>query len=127
MACQIPLKFGLPSAVRRALYCGAAAGAAAGVRATGRAGAFCANAGDTMIACMITTRIAMMAMYLLEARIQIPYSNRAPAHHGFGLAGSSVVVPLFQQVRERYKIDSTFIPGGRDASAFSTIGPVICT
>jgi hypothetical protein len=39
----------------------------------------------------------------------------------------AVVVPLFQQIRERYKIDSTFIPGGRDASAFSTIGPVICT
>src|SRR5439155_19775836 len=117
----------LPSAVRGALYFGAAAGAAAGGRAPGRAGAFCANAGDAMIACMISTRIAMMAMYLSEARIQILHSNRVPAHHGFGLAGSAIVVPLFQQARERYKIDSTLIAAGRDASAFSTIGPVICT
>jgi hypothetical protein len=118
------IKSGLPSAVRGALYFAAAAAA------TGRAGAFCANAGDAMIACMITARIAMMAMNLSEARIQILHSNRAPAHHGFGLAGSLAgsLVPLFQQVRARYKIDSTFIPGGRDASAFfSTIGPAICT
>jgi hypothetical protein len=78
-----------------------------------------------MIPCIVTTRIALMAMKLLEARIQILHSNREPAHRGFG--GSSVVVPLFQQVRERYKTDSTFIPAGRDASALSTIGPVICT
>src|SRR6266700_336798 len=114
MACQIPLKFGLPSAVRGALNFGAAAGG----RATDRDGAFCANAADAMIPCMITTRIAMAVMYLLEARIQILHSNRMPAHHGFGLAGSSVVVPLLQQIRERYKIDSTFIDGGRDASSF---------
>src|SRR5215467_9994654 len=80
MACQIPLKFGLPSAVRGALYFGAASGEAAG----GWAGASCADAGDAMIPCMITTRIAVMAMYLLEARIQILHSNRVPAHHCFG-------------------------------------------
>src|SRR5205807_8205801 len=48
------------------------------------------------------------------------------AHHGCGL-DSAVVVPLFQQVRERYRSESTFISGGRDASAVSTIGPAICT
>src|SRR5262249_24103073 len=90
MACQIPLKFGRPSAVRGALYFGAAAGVAVGGRANGRDRAFCAFAGDAMIACVITTRIAMMAMYSLEARIQITYLHRAPAHHGIGLADSSV-------------------------------------
>src|SRR5262245_55888685 len=76
MACQIPLKFGLPSAVRGALYFGAAAGAAAGGRTTGLAGAVCANDGDAIIPCMITTR--MMATYLPEARIHIlPFGSSA--------------------------------------------------
>jgi hypothetical protein len=122
MACQIPLKSGLPSAVRGALYVGSEAAAG------GPAGAVCcAKAGDAMIPCMIDTTRAGMTMDLLEARIQILHSGRVPARHGFGLAGSSVVAALFQQVRARYKIDSTFIPGGRAASAFSMIGPAICT
>src|SRR6516165_10876675 len=114
MACQMPLKSGLPSAVRAALYCGAAAGAVA----AGRVCAFCA--GDATIPCIVTTRTAMTA-----TRIQILHSNRAPAHRRFD--GSSLVVPLFQQVRDRYKTDSALIPAGRDVSALSTIGPVICT
>jgi hypothetical protein len=63
-ACQIPLKSGLPSAVRGAVYFGAAAGAAA-------AGGFCAHAGDGTIACMIAATIAVTAMYSSQARIQI--------------------------------------------------------
>src|ERR1700746_4114978 len=114
MACQIPLKSGLPSAVRGALYVGAAPAA----------GAFCANAGNAMISGALNTTTATIAN-LLDARIQILPSNRVAAHHGFGPAGS--VVPRFQQDRDRYKIDSTFIPATRDASAFSTIGPVIWT
>src|SRR6516162_2650297 len=98
MACHNPLKFGLPSAVRGALYFVAASGAAA---AACDRGDFCTNAGDAMIPCMITTRIAVMTMCLMEARIQILHLNRVPAHHCFGLAGSAVVVPLFQQVRKR--------------------------
>jgi len=67
----------------------------------------------------------MMAMYLLEARIQIPINRRQLIMVSW--PGSSVVVVSpFQQVRERYKIDSTSSPGGV-TSAFSTIGPVICT
>src|SRR5260221_166327 len=125
--CSSPARFRSSSAYHRRVAGGSFVWAPVGGRASGRAGAFCANAGDAMIPSMINTTIAMMAMYLLEGRIQILHSNRVPAHHGFGLADSAVVVPLFQQVRERYRIDSTFIPGGRDASAFSTIGPVICT
>src|SRR5215469_17030028 len=68
--------------------------------------------------------IAANFVRALPNTIALP-SNRLPAHHGLGPAGS--VVPLFQQVRDRYKIDSTFMPAARDASAFSTIGPVIST
>ncbi len=99
MACQIPPKFGLPSAVRGGLKFGAGAGAAAG---------------DATISPMITARTAMTAMCLLEVRIEILPSSRVPAHR------SAVVVPRFQQVRDRYKSDSTFSSGGRDAFACST-------
>src|SRR5258705_13669128 len=108
MACQIPVKSGLPSAVRGPLYFGA--GAVASGRATGRAGAFCANAGDTMIPCTITTRMAMMAMYFLEARIPILHSNRSPAHRGCGFSGFFFVAfSLFPTAEDTFKNVFLFI------------------
>src|ERR1700752_4643720 len=82
-ACQIPLRSALPSMVRGAVYF--AAGAAAGGRGRGLC---CADVTDATIPCTITAATAMLAMDLLDARIQIlPFESSAVSRlrrGGFG-------------------------------------------
>src|SRR5262245_15653420 len=91
IACQIPLKWGLPSGVRGARYAGAALGFSAG--------AVCANDGEALKHNAHT--VAVIAIL------------KVPLRYRLGWLASAVFVPLFQHVRERYRTDSALISAGR--------------
>jgi hypothetical protein len=98
MACQIPLKFGLPSGVRGARYAVVALGfaaAAAGVADAGRAvggvvrvaGVVCANDGE--------------ALKHNAHRVSVIAILKVPLRYRLAWLASAVFIPLFQHVRER--------------------------
>lgn len=85
MACQIPLKLGLPSGVRGARYAVVALGFAAA--AAGVAGAVCANDGE--------------ALKHNAHKVSVIAILKVPLRYRLGWLASAVFVPLFQHVRER--------------------------
>ena len=85
MACQIPLKLGLPSGVRGARYAVVALGCAPA--AAGVADAVCANDGEALK--HNAHKVAVIAIL------------KVPLRYRLGWLASAVFVPLFQHVRER--------------------------
>src|SRR5437588_9017464 len=100
MACQIPLKLGLPSGVRGARYAVVALGfaaAAAGVAGAVR-GAVCANDGEALRhnAHKVSVMAILKALFPADTPIR-----RSPLRYRLGCSASAVFIPLFQHVRER--------------------------
>jgi hypothetical protein len=85
MACQIPLKLGLPSGVRGARYAAGALGF--GAAAAGVAGAVCANDGEALKHNAHTVSVIAIL--------------KVPLRYRLGWLASAEFVPLFQHVRER--------------------------
>ena len=85
IACQIPLKLGLPSGVRGARYAVVAAGFAA--VGAGVAGAVCASNGE--------------ALKHNAHKVTVTAILKVPLRYRLGWLASAVFVPLFQHVRER--------------------------
>ena len=85
IACQIPLKLGLPSGVRGARYAAVALGFAAA--AAGVAGAVCANDGEALKHNAHTVSVIAIL--------------KVPLRYRLGWLASAEFVPLFQHVRER--------------------------
>src|SRR5258705_3828029 len=121
MACQIPLKLGLPSGVRGARYAVVALGfaaAAAGVagavrgvwavpvacarRAVGGvarvAGAVCAHDGEALKHNAHEVSVIAILKAVLPADTPI---KKAPLRYRLGWLASAMFIPLFQHVRER--------------------------
>src|SRR5438105_3874007 len=90
MACQIPLKLGLPSGVRGARYA---------VGGVGRvAGAVCANDGEALKhdAPKVSVIAILKALFPADTPIR-----RSPLRYRLGWLASAVFIPLLQHVRER--------------------------
>jgi hypothetical protein len=85
MACQIPLKLGLPSGVRGARYAVGALGWAAA--AAGVADAVCPNDGE--------------ALKHNAHKVSVIAILKVPLRYRLGWLASAVFIPLFQHVRER--------------------------